>query len=571
MCNLAFSAPVQSTVPIGCCCPPGSRLGPSLNPNGLDPMQVLVVDDDPAILRLLSKVLSSAGYQVQQAADGISALEAIGRDCPYFLITDWDMPGITGLELCRRVRQLDLPHYVHTLMLTARSCNADAIAGLEAGADDFVIKPVRPEELLARLRAGARIIDLERRLVESARTDPLTGLPLKRTLHEQLERHLARAQRHGLPLTCAMMDLDYFKRVNDEFGHAAGDEVLRAVGQKLACNTRQSDYACRYGGEEFCILLTQMDEDRAWEWAERLRAELAELPIVIQGRPLRITASLGVAQRRDDTCTPEQLVDLADQALLVAKRSGRNRVTRFSSLDENGILPLTESWQARDPFKGLLARHAMAPAVICLRETDTLEQAAEYFLNSRVNSVPVVDADGKLAGMVSERDLIAEMLTPGARCRLVSEIMTAETVCFDEDTPLRTIYDFLCRVTLHRVVIVRDRWPRGVITRSCLLRLFNNWLTAGQPSGQGPLSSKPIDCSTARQWLRETTVALSEQAARTQRYCEGPDADLVPGIVAAAAGLQELINDLLTYSSAAHGSLYTTAARMADAGGGQGE
>lgn len=569
MLNDGPAARVGPACPSGCVQFGGQELALPADPHGPDAMRVLVVDDDPAMLRLLAKLLSSAGYHVQEAADGLAAVEAIGRDCPHFLITDWDMPGLTGLELCRRVRQLELPHYVHTLMLTARSCNADAISGLEAGADDFIIKPVRPEELLARLRAGARIIDLERRLVETARTDPLTGMPLKRTLHEQLERQLARARRHGLPLACAMMDLDYFKRINDEYGHAAGDEVLRAAAHKLTCSTRQIDYACRYGGEEFCILLAQMDEDRAWEWAERLRTELSELPIVIQGRPLRITASFGVAQRLDDTCTPEQLVDLADQALLVAKRAGRNRVTRFSALDETGMLPLGESWQARDPLQGLLARHAMAPAVICLRETDTLEHAAEYFLHSRVNSVPVADAEGKLAGMVSEKDLISQILTPGARFRPVSEIMTAETVCFDEDTPLRTIYDFLCRVTLHRVVIVKDRWPRGVITRSCLLRLFSNWLIAGQPTEQGRHSPKPVDSSTARQWLRETTAALAKQAARTQQFCEGPDADFVSGIVAAAAGLQELTNDLLTYSSAAHDSLHTTATRMADMGGGQ--
>jgi hypothetical protein len=168
--------------------------------------------------------------------------------------------------------------------------------------------------------------------------------------------------------------------------------------------------------------------------------------------------------------------------------------------------------------------------------------------------------------MISERDLIAEMLTPGARGRAVSEIMTAETVCFDEDTPLRTIYDFLCRVSLHRVVIVKDGWPRGVITRSCLLRLLINWLTAARMPEGAPPSTKPVDSRTVRQWLRQTTAALNEQAARTQRYCDEPDTDLVP-VVAAVAGLQELINDLLTYSSAAHGSLYTTAARMADSGG----
>ena len=216
--------------------------------------RVLLVDDDPAMLRILSKWLAKAGYPVRTAVDGQEALEAIELECPDFLVTDWEMPRLDGLELCRRVREMLLPHYVYIIFLTVRTGAKEMIAGLENGADDFLTKPVTEGELLARMRSSLRVLELERRLSVMAHTDSLTGLLTQRSFYESLEKEWHRAKRFHLPLSCVMMDLDFFKQVNDVHGHQAGDSVLKFVAELLVDNCRASDTVCRYGGEEFCTM-----------------------------------------------------------------------------------------------------------------------------------------------------------------------------------------------------------------------------------------------------------------------------------------------------------------------------
>jgi diguanylate cyclase (GGDEF)-like protein len=291
----------------------GKQMSPDSN------SKVLVVDDDSAMLRILSVWLEKAGYEVRQAGDGRQALAAIETECPNYLITDWEMPNLNGLELCRKVRDMNLSHYVYILFLTVRSKSSEVIEGLEVGADDFLTKPVRQDGLLARMRAGARIVELEHRLSRMARIDQLTQLMPQRVFYECLEKEWQRAQRTPMPLSCVMLDIDFFKRINDVHGHPTGDEVLKIVSQVLRDSCRASDSPCRYGGEEFCVMLPETDEGAAAVWAERVRRKLAELAIPAGDRELRITASFGIAQKRDDTHTAEELVDRADQALLCAK------------------------------------------------------------------------------------------------------------------------------------------------------------------------------------------------------------------------------------------------------------
>ena len=231
--------------------------------------RVLLVDDDPAMLRILSKWLAKAGYPVRTAVDGQEALEAIELECPDFLVTDWEMPRLDGLELCRRAREMLLPHYVYIIFLTVRTGAKEMITGLENGADDFLTKPVTEGELLARMCSSLRVLELERRLSVMAHTDSLTGLLTQRSFYESLEKEWHRAKRFHLPLSCVMMDLDFFKQVNDVHGHQAGDSVLKFVAELLVDNCRASDTVCRYGGEEFCTILPETNENEAVVWAER--------------------------------------------------------------------------------------------------------------------------------------------------------------------------------------------------------------------------------------------------------------------------------------------------------------
>jgi two-component system, cell cycle response regulator len=292
---------------------------------------VLLVDDDPLVHQIVANMLEPAGFRVQHAADGAEALDMVREDCPYFVVTDWSMAPMDGIELCQRLRKENLPHYVYAVLLTAKSRTDDIVTGLNAGADDFVTKPVSRGELLARLQAGSRVLELEKRLGQLARSDPLTGLLNRATFHQLLEMEWSRATRYGHPLSCVMLDVDWFKKINDTYGHLAGDNVLKTLAATLQGVCRQADYVGRYGGDEFCVLLSETDEEGAKIWADRCRAAIAAtaFPGPLQ---LSITVSLGTAARSAVMDMPEHLLECADHALLEAKRSGRNRVTTFGAI-----------------------------------------------------------------------------------------------------------------------------------------------------------------------------------------------------------------------------------------------
>jgi two-component system, cell cycle response regulator len=517
--------------------------------------KVLLVDDDPAILRLLSKWLQQAGYLVQTAADGQEALAAIEANHPDFLLTDWEMPHMTGVELCRAVRELNLPQYVYTLFLTVRSSSDEIVAGLQAGADSFLIKPVQQHELLARLQAGSRVLERERRLGVMARTDALTGLLTRRTFYDTLEKEWQRARRFHVPLSCVMLDVDFFKRVNDSHGHVAGDAVLKAVAALLQKDCRTSDCVCRYGGEEFCIMLPETSEQAAAQWAERTRGRMAALDVSVGDKEIRITGSFGIAQNHDDTQSPEELVDLADQALLCAKQSGRDRVVCYEALSDANELSLKDSAANGNLFQGILTRHVMTPLVACLRDDETIGQAAEFFLRSRINSTPLVDAQGKLCGMLSEKDLLAAIFSVDCWRRPVREVMRPHVICYDETTPIRTVYEFLCRVSIRRVVIVNDGRPTGTISRGTLLRWFRNLIYA---KGLLEMDATPkpleLDPHRSRERLAETAGELARQASTLESRFQNNEYDLVPYVVGGATRMEELIDDLLAYSRYANTS-----------------
>jgi len=332
--------------------------------NAERPCTVLVVDDDPAILRLLTSLLTSNGYDVCVASSGSEALTLIGKEPPSIIITDWQMPEMDGLELVRRIRELELAHYIYILFLTGRSDDGALVAAIDAGADDFLKKPVDKSELLARIRAGQRVLALESRLHELADHDGLTGLLLRRPFATCTGQEWNRSLRYRLPLSVVMVDIDHFKQVNDIHGHPLGDEVIRQVANTMRECSRTSDIICRYGGEEFCILLPETDEGGGVVWAERLRERVAKLRIPVGDGDLRLTISLGVAEMLADMEDKDELLGLADCCLLAAKEQGRDRVVALRALSENGGLTPT----ATDcGLNGILARDAMIPLVHWLR------------------------------------------------------------------------------------------------------------------------------------------------------------------------------------------------------------
>jgi diguanylate cyclase (GGDEF)-like protein len=303
------------------------------------PRRILVVDDDPACLRLFDRLLSNAGYQVACASDGAEAFAQTLAFRPQIIVTDWKMPRVDGLDLIRRLRA-EVPWYPYVLLVTHSS---EQTQGLDSGADDFIGKPIREEELLARVRAGERIVTLQERLrrknselqvanqqlAELAVTDPLTGLLNRRAFQEEAHKRWQQVDWAAGTINCLMIDIDHFKRINDTFGHAAGDAVICAVARTLKARLRTNDILCRFGGEEFCVLLVNATPPIGRRVAERLRETIAQMPLPGLPPSVRCTISVGLASGACHTTTVEAFIDWADQALLRAKRAGRNRVVCY--------------------------------------------------------------------------------------------------------------------------------------------------------------------------------------------------------------------------------------------------
>ena len=293
-------------------------------------MKILIAEDNPTSAMFLRRTLERLGHEVTVTADGAAAWEAVQASPVTLLISDWVMPRMDGLELCRKIRARESGEYTYVVLLTSKDLRGDRLEGLRAGADDFLTKPPDAEELAVRLEVAGRIIAVHEalarqnaRLAELAAVDELTGAKNRRRFREDLEMFFAVSARHGTLLSLVMLDVDHFKQYNDAFGHPAGDDVLRAVSLALREATRDQDVVARYGGEEFVVLLPSTSADDAMVVAERLRERIERLPWTLRG----VTASLGVATTGPGIPDSSALVESADQALYLSKRSGRNRVT----------------------------------------------------------------------------------------------------------------------------------------------------------------------------------------------------------------------------------------------------
>lgn len=299
-------------------------------------MKILVADDDPINRRLLEAFLVKGDYEVILARDGEEAWSILRQvDSPKLAILDWSMPGMDGTQICRELRkQRDKP-YVYVILLTSMSLETEVIAGLDAGADDYLTKPFKGEELKARLRTGRRILALQKQLLSANDTlhfqlshDALTGVQSRLAIRETLRIELVRSQREKTTLGVLMADLDHFKQVNDTYGHLTGDEVLREAANRMRASMRPYDAVGRYGGEEFLVVIPRCDASSAISRAEDLRQAIGKDPVETPEGMIPITMSLGVAVGAD-AMELEGLLRLADAALYEAKNKGRNQVAAY--------------------------------------------------------------------------------------------------------------------------------------------------------------------------------------------------------------------------------------------------
>jgi diguanylate cyclase (GGDEF)-like protein len=297
-------------------------------------VRILLAEDDPVSRRLVERVLEDAGYEVVSVTDGDAAAAALrGSDGPRLALIDWMMPGMDGPSVCREVRKQREHPYVYMILLTVRESNEDVIAGLEAGADDYLKKPVHPAELKARLRSGLRILELEDNLIRAreemrfkATHDALTALWNRGFVLDLMERELERARRLKTSVSLLLCDLDHFKDINDKCGHLAGDEVMKETAHRMLKCVRSYDAIGRYGGEEFLVVLTECNSAQSADRAEQIRAALAQSPIRTHRGPVDVTTSIGIVCTDDwGRLGGEKLLREADIALYEAKAAGRNR------------------------------------------------------------------------------------------------------------------------------------------------------------------------------------------------------------------------------------------------------
>jgi len=298
-------------------------------------MKILVADDDPLTLHKVVSRLRQWGHEVISCTDGEAAWNILEAETiPDVVILDWMMPGINGLDLCVKIRARTDSPYVYIVLLTGRNNSEDLIAGLNAGADDYLTKPVHLGELDARLRAGKRVVDLQNELKDSWETlriqamqDSLTQLLNHGAILDSLLAEINRAQRAHQPLSVILADLDKFKDVNDSYGHVVGDQVLVEVARRMRNCLRSYDAIGRYGGEEFLIVLPESDKAEALQLAERVRLAVCSEPFQLRQVDLTVTLSQGVATWMTPESVPiEPLIQAADRALYSVKNHGRNGV-----------------------------------------------------------------------------------------------------------------------------------------------------------------------------------------------------------------------------------------------------
>ncbi|HXE95255.1 MAG TPA: diguanylate cyclase [Dongiaceae bacterium] len=294
-------------------------------------IRILVVEDELFSRVVIKDALERLGYTVVLAVNGREALELCQREHFPIIITDRVMPEMDGIEFCRAMRAIPTEHYVYILLLTSLDKKDELIAGLDAGADEYLVKPLHEVELAARLKAARRILDLETKLKQLALHDQLTGAYNRGYLDRQLSKEVQRSWRYKHPLSIVICDIDHFKAVNDRYGHQVGDQVLMEFVSRMNRSIRnENDWVARYGGEEFVIVLPETPPAGCLIVAERIRRLIADSPVMFPGGAVAVTVSFGAVTIEDtgqiEEMTMDAILGKADECLYRAKDSGRNCV-----------------------------------------------------------------------------------------------------------------------------------------------------------------------------------------------------------------------------------------------------
>jgi diguanylate cyclase (GGDEF)-like protein len=295
-------------------------------------MKILLVEDSYIERTKLGSFMNDWGFEYSGVGSGTEAVKLLeGPNPPDLVLLDWMLPGLDGIDVLRRIRKISHGNYIYTVMLTGKNQKKDRITAMDAGADDYLSKPVDASELRSRLMAGKRILELQQSLRFAATHDFLTTLLNRAEILAALEREVARGARDDKPASIILADIDHFKRVNDTLGHPAGDEVLKEVARRLKKDLRPYDVVGRYGGEEFLLILPGCNLTNGHRRADDIRKLVEQEPISTPGGQTSVTISMGVtATEASRVCSPSEFLREADVSLYAAKKNGRNRVEVFA-------------------------------------------------------------------------------------------------------------------------------------------------------------------------------------------------------------------------------------------------
>ncbi|QPJ66495.1 MAG: diguanylate cyclase [Candidatus Nitrohelix vancouverensis] len=292
----------------------------------VDTSKILIVDDSNVNLDVLRKILESENFSVFVAPSGTVTLKIAPEVQPDLILLDIMMPDIDGFETCQRLKENPLTADIPIIFLSAKSDTEDMVKGFSLGAVDFIQKPFQGEIVIARAKTHIKVKKLIEQIKSASNSDPLTGLLNRRGMNEKLEEEIARFQRNRQPFCLLLGDIDFFKRVNDDYGHAMGDHVLKEIARIMNLHSRKNDWISRWGGEEFLILLTETPLDGAMKRAETLRREVENAVIHFDDETIKVTMSLGVSVYNDETKNLDACIQTADEYLYQAKDNGRNQV-----------------------------------------------------------------------------------------------------------------------------------------------------------------------------------------------------------------------------------------------------
>jgi diguanylate cyclase (GGDEF)-like protein len=437
-------------------------------------LKILVVTEDRELQRQLSQFFELVGYQVLQAAEKTSALAALEAESPQIVLVDAELAASADWELCSHPTQRAAAA-PFKFLLVEEPDESQLQDALEAGVDDFLIKPIAYGELLSRLRAAARVLEYDRRVQQQSRVDPLTGLLSHSALAGHLRRQLTEHPGVAPRVACVVLDVDFFGRVRRMHGAAAADSLLQAVAQELNRLRVGSEILGCLGADRFCAVLPGANETTGAQWAETAREALAAANFRLGDAACPMTVSCGVAGC-EGAEHAEQLIQRAEQALHAAKSLGRNCVVEWAQREAG-----TDKLHAPEKlFERTSVRDVMTPCTVFLRPHEPVAEAIELLDRTHLDGIPVVDGKGKLLG-ICERASLAEV-AEADDIRTVREAMTTDVKSFDEGESLSVLMQYFTAADGALVVVVSGGRPVGFVTCNSLVAL-------SRPVKQGSLAA----------------------------------------------------------------------------------